>query len=213
MFTRKLPGVSPVALVSRSRGSAPPHTPTARISASRSVPPTSRRGTPASCRTAPACPPGSGTAAQGAPIYAQQVRRVPRRKRQGRHQLGAARRRPITSINAAEKTIANFWPYATTLFDYIRRAMPWQQPKSLTSDEVYALTAYMLALNKVIGENDAMNATTLPKVRMPNRDGFIIRFQPTKNPRPARLKATRRNRSRSWCRFPREAPPIRSRAS
>ena len=54
--------------------------------------------------------------------------------------------------------------------------MPWQQPRSLTDDEVYALTAYILALNKLIGDNDAMNAETLPKVRMPNRDGFIVRF-------------------------------------
>jgi S-disulfanyl-L-cysteine oxidoreductase SoxD len=51
--------------------------------------------------------------------------------------------------------------------------MPWAQPKSLSNDEVYALTAYVLALNKIIGENDAMNAEALPKVRMPNRDGFI----------------------------------------
>ena len=54
--------------------------------------------------------------------------------------------------------------------------MPWQQPMTLTNDQVYALTAYILASNKLIGENDAMDATTLPKVRMPNRDGFIIRF-------------------------------------
>ena len=71
------------------------------------------------------------------------------------------------------KLIGNYWPYATTIFDFTRRAMPWQQPKTLTDDEVYALTAYILALNKIIGENDAMNAETLPKVRMPNRDGFI----------------------------------------
>jgi cytochrome c len=62
------------------------------------------------------------------------------------------------------------------VFDYIRRAMPWQQTRTLTNDEVYALTAYILALNKLIGDNDTMNAETLPKVRMPNRDGFIIRF-------------------------------------
>ena len=74
------------------------------------------------------------------------------------------------------KTIANFWPYATKLFDYIRRAMPWQQPRSLTDQEVYALTAYILAQNKLIGENDTINAETLPKVRMPNRDGFVVRF-------------------------------------
>ena len=74
------------------------------------------------------------------------------------------------------KTIRNYWPYATTLFDYVRRAMPFTQPNSLTSEEVYALTAYILALNQLIGENDAMNAETLPKVKMPNRDGFIVRF-------------------------------------
>ena len=85
-------------------------------------------------------------------------------------------RAPISSINSAEKTIGNFWPYATTLFDFIRRAMPWQEPRTLTNDEVYALTAYLLSLNRVIGDGDVMNATTLPRVRMPNRDGFIMRF-------------------------------------
>jgi hypothetical protein len=64
-------------------------------------------------------------------------------------------------------------PYATTVFDFTRRAMPWQQPKSLTNDEVYAVTAYILALNKIIGDNDVMNAETLPNVKMPNRDGFV----------------------------------------
>src|SRR5438477_463145 len=59
---------------------------------------------------------------------------------------------------------------------FIRRGMPWQQPKSLTDDEVYALTAFILAKNKLIGETDTMNPETLPKVRMPNRGGFIIRF-------------------------------------
>jgi cytochrome c len=74
------------------------------------------------------------------------------------------------------KLIGNYWPYATTIFDFTRRAMPWQQPKTLTDDEVYALTAYILALNKIIGENDVMNAETLPKVKMPNRDGFISKY-------------------------------------
>ena len=65
---------------------------------------------------------------------------------------------------------------ACALFDFTRRAMPWQQPKSLTNDEVYAVTAYILALNKIIGDNDEMNAKTLPNVRMPNRDGFVSRY-------------------------------------
>jgi hypothetical protein len=74
------------------------------------------------------------------------------------------------------KTIGNFYGYSTILFDFVRRAMPYNQPRTLTSDEVYALCAYLLSLNKIIGENDTMNAETLPKVKMPNRDNFIIRF-------------------------------------
>lgn len=71
------------------------------------------------------------------------------------------------------KTVGSFWPYATTLFDYIRRAMPFQDSKSLTADELYAVSAYILNLNGVVGSNDVIDAQSLPKVRMPNRDGFI----------------------------------------
>jgi cytochrome c len=69
--------------------------------------------------------------------------------------------------------VGSYWPYATTLFDYIRRAMPFNESKSLTSDEVYAVSAHILQLNGVIGAEDAMDAQSLPKVKMPNRDGFI----------------------------------------
>jgi cytochrome c len=62
------------------------------------------------------------------------------------------------------------------VFDYIRRAMPFQEPESLTNDEVYALTAYLLALNGIIDEDDEMNARTLARVRMPNRDGFVVSY-------------------------------------
>ena len=71
------------------------------------------------------------------------------------------------------KTVGSYWPYATTLFDYIRRAMPFQESKSLTEDEVYAVSAYILNLNGIVGTNDVLDAQSLPKVRMPNRDGFI----------------------------------------
>ncbi len=71
-----------------------------------------------------------------------------------------------------EKTIGQFWPYATTLFDYIRRAMPIGAPGSLGADEVYALTAYLLEANGLIAPDEQMNAKTLPAVKMPNRDGF-----------------------------------------
>lgn len=72
----------------------------------------------------------------------------------------------------ASKAIGPYWPFATTVFDFTRRSMPPSAPGSLTTDELYAVTAYLLAANKVIGETDEMNAATLPKVKMPNRDGF-----------------------------------------
>jgi cytochrome c len=72
--------------------------------------------------------------------------------------------------------MALYVPTATTIFDFTRRAMPWPQPKSLANDEVYALTAFILAGNKIIGESETMNAETLPKVAMPNRDGFVSRY-------------------------------------
>lgn len=123
-------------------------------------------------------PPGSGTSAEGAKIFAGKCAQCHGQDGKGTPispapLVGGAL---FTDISAAAKTIANFWPYSTTVFDYIRRAMPWQQPMTLTNDEVYALTAYILASNKLIGDNDTLDARTLPIVRMPNRDGFIIRF-------------------------------------
>lgn len=70
-------------------------------------------------------------------------------------------------------TVGSFWPYATTLWSYINRAQPLDEPGSLTPDQVYAVTAYLLYLNGIIGEHDVMDAKTLPQVRMPNRDGFV----------------------------------------
>lgn len=72
-----------------------------------------------------------------------------------------------------KKTVGSYWPHATTLFDYVRRAMPFDAPMSLTDDEVYAVSAYILALNGIIRETDRMDADTLPAVEMPNKDGFI----------------------------------------
>jgi S-disulfanyl-L-cysteine oxidoreductase SoxD len=120
-------------------------------------------------------PPGSGSAAEGARIYSAKCAMCHGENGKGGPNARLVGGDPIKDMES-EKTISNFWPFATTLFDYIRRAMPWRQPRSLTNDEVYALTAYIFSLNKLIGENEPMNAQTLPKVRMPNRDGFIIRF-------------------------------------
>jgi cytochrome c len=71
------------------------------------------------------------------------------------------------------RTIGSYWPYATTVFDYVRRAMPYMEPHSLSNDEVYAVTAYLLHLNGVIGAADEMSARTLPAVRMPNAEHFV----------------------------------------
>jgi hypothetical protein len=73
------------------------------------------------------------------------------------------------------KTVT-YYEFATTLFDVIRRSMPYTTPKTLTDAEVYALTAYILSINKLIGENDVINAQTLPKVKMPMAGNFIVRF-------------------------------------
>jgi hypothetical protein len=69
--------------------------------------------------------------------------------------------------------VESYWPYATTLFDYVRRAMPMSAPGSLTADQIYAVSAYILADGNIIGKSAVMDAQTLPKVQMPNRDGFI----------------------------------------
>ena len=121
-------------------------------------------------------PPGSGTAAEGEPIYAQKCAACHGPNGEGGINARLVGGEPLTNGIDTGKTIANFWPYATTIFDFTRRAMPWLQPRTLTDDEVYALTAYLLALNDIIDEDDVMNAETLPQVQMPNRDGFIPRF-------------------------------------
>jgi cytochrome c len=120
-------------------------------------------------------PPGSGTSAQGAPIFAQKCAACHGEGGKGGRSAALVGGPPRASLDGG-KTIANYWPHATTLFDFIRRAMPYQAPKSLTDNEVYAVTAHILALNKLIGENDVVDAQSLPKVKMPNRENFIIRF-------------------------------------
>ncbi len=121
-------------------------------------------------------PPGSGTAARGAAIYAEKCQMCHGEKGTGKPFAALVGGAPLANGIDTTKTIANFWGYSTIVFDFIRRAMPFQAPRTLTDDEVYALTAYVLALNKLIGENDVMDSRTLPQVQMPNRDGFLIRF-------------------------------------
>ena len=76
------------------------------------------------------------------------------------------------------KTVGSYWPYATTLFDYVRRAMPLNAPQSLSPDEVYAVSAYVLFLNGIVPQDAVLDADTLPKIKMPNRDGFVSAYPP-----------------------------------
>jgi len=121
-------------------------------------------------------PAGSGTPAQGASIYAQKCAMCHGEKGVSTQPAYS----PMIGLQKfdridAPKTVT-YYEFATTLFDVIRRSMPYQMPRTLTDNEVYALTAYILSLNKLIGENDAMDAQTLPKVKMPNAGKFIIPF-------------------------------------
>src|SRR6266511_3526273 len=112
-------------------------------------------------------PPGGGTPLQGARIFAQKCAMCHGEDAKGGANAALVGGAPIANMDSV-RTIANFWPYSTTVFDYIRRAMPWQQPRTLTDN--------VLTLNMLIGETDSINAETLPKVPMPNRNGFIIRI-------------------------------------
>jgi S-disulfanyl-L-cysteine oxidoreductase SoxD len=119
-------------------------------------------------------PPGSGTPAQGEAVFTMKCQACHNAKGAGQpNDRLVGGQGSLPGDKPAIKTVGSYWPYATTLFDYIRRAMPFPQSKSLTNDEVYAVAAYILNLNGVIGENDTLDAKTLPQVKMPNRDGFI----------------------------------------
>lgn len=88
------------------------------------------------------------------------------------------------STNKPIKTVGSYWPYATTLYDYIRRAMPFTEPQSLSNADVYSVTAYVLYMNGILDEDASLNEKSLPEVKMPNRDGFYVDDRPdTKNVR------------------------------
>ncbi len=118
-------------------------------------------------------PPGAGSVSEGRTLFAAQCARC--HGATGEGQIGPrlvggqgtlATPRPL-------KTVGSFWPYATTLWDYVNRAMPFDRPGLLEPSEVYAAVAYVLNMNGIIEEDRVMNAATLPKVMMPNRDGFV----------------------------------------
>ena len=119
-------------------------------------------------------PPGKGTSATGAIVYEQKCQACHGAKGAGQPNDRLVGGHGTLASKVPVRTIGSYWPYATTVFDYVRRSMPYIQPQSLSDSDVYAVTAYLLYLNGIIGETDEMNAQTLPKVKMPNQPNFIV---------------------------------------
>jgi mono/diheme cytochrome c family protein len=118
-------------------------------------------------------PEGSGTVAHGKSVYEQncQACHGPNGKDGINDRLAGGQ--GTLASDKPIRTVGSFWPYATTLFDYIHRAMPYQAPGSLSVDDTYAVAAYILNLNGILPEGAKLDKETLPKIKMPNRDGFI----------------------------------------
>jgi cytochrome c len=121
-------------------------------------------------------PPGRGDVRQGEAIFAEKCASC-----HGAHGEGKPRDRLVGGAGTLrdkepKKTVGSFWPYATTLFDFVRRAMPLNAPQSLTPDEVYAVSAYVLFLNGIVPQDATLDADALARIKMPNRDGFVSAY-------------------------------------
>ncbi|WP_200305211.1 c-type cytochrome [Paracraurococcus ruber] len=118
-------------------------------------------------------PPGSGSVARGLQVFEETCAACHGDRGQG----GIADRLVggQGSLGSAQpvKTVGSFWPYATSLFDYVRRAMPYPAPQTLSDDDTYAVVAYILSLNGIVPGDATLSRSTLPSIRMPNRDGFV----------------------------------------
>ncbi len=130
-------------------------------------------------------PAGSGTVAAGATVYENNCVACHGPNGQGGIKDRLVGGQGTLSSSSPVKTVGSYWPYTTTLFDYIRRAMPYPTPGSLSDDETYALVAYILNLNGIVPADAKLDRNNLPKIQMPNRDGFIPEpeFQVIRNSR------------------------------
>jgi cytochrome c len=125
-------------------------------------------------------PPGKGTASSGFALYKTHCAECHNEKGEGREAQYPALVGGVGTLSHKKpvKTVGSFWPYATTVWDTINRAMPYDKPRTLKPDEVYAITAVLLHWNGIIPENFELNEKTLPAVKMPNRDGFVPDSRP-----------------------------------
>lgn len=123
-------------------------------------------------------PQGSGTVKEGEQVYQMQCASCHGGKLEGG--IGPALMGGQDTLTSEKplKTVGSYWPYATTLFDYIRRAMPFQQPQSMSNDEVYAVTGYILHRNELLEAEAKVDAQTLVDVKMPNREAFYVDDRP-----------------------------------
>jgi len=127
-------------------------------------------------------PEGSGTVAAGREIFAANCVRCHGEKGVGDIGPQLVGGQGTLATAKPVKTVGSYWPYATTLWDYINRAMPFDKPGTLKPAEVYAAAAYVLNLNGIIDASQVMDAKSLPKVKMPNRDGFVSDPRPDVGP-------------------------------
>lgn len=118
-------------------------------------------------------PDGRGSVAEGKQIFAAQCAACHGANGQGKPADRLVGGKGSLGTAKPVRTVGSFWPYATTLYDYIHRAMPYTAPQSLTPNQVYAVSAYLLYLNGIVAENTVLDAQSLPKIEMPNRNGFV----------------------------------------
>lgn len=118
-------------------------------------------------------PAGRGSARDGAAVFAAKCAACHGAQGEGKPADALVGGAGTLKNDAPQRTVGSYWPFATTLFDYVRRAMPYDAPQSLSADEVYAVSAWILWRNGIVGEDHVLDAQSLPRVRMPNREGFV----------------------------------------
>ena len=173
MYSPEKPGLVPLVLLVLGSAFLPAHaqTPTiGRVPTAQEIKPwdIDVRGTDGA-----GLPPGKGNTVRGKVVYEQNCAACHGVNGVGGIYVTLAGGQGSLATDMPVKTVGSFWPYAPTLFDYIRRAMPYPTPGSLSTDDTYAVAAYILQLNGVVPEGAVMDQNSMPKVRMPNRDGFI----------------------------------------
>jgi mono/diheme cytochrome c family protein len=130
-------------------------------------------------------PEGSGTAVEGREVFASKCAKCHGEKGEGDVGPALVGGQGTLATPKPRKTVGSFWPHAAIVWDYVNRAMPFNQPGLLSHSQVYAVVGYILYMNGIVEERQVMNAKSLPKVRMPNRDGFVADPRPDVK-RPAR---------------------------